>query len=85
MIDGDTIRKARLAARLSQRELANYLNVNQQYISQIERNIRPISFEMLQLISKFLKICPMNLIKCDLIMEHNFCKILNRICSYADN
>lgn len=75
MKTGDLIRQVRLNKKISQSELARKLNVKQQYISQIERNVKKISSEKLIEFGKALEVCPKVFVTCDKC---------NHICSLCD-
>ncbi len=53
---GDYLKEQRLAAQLSLRQLAEQAGVSNPYLSQIERGLRKPSAEVLQQISKALRI-----------------------------
>ncbi len=53
---GDYLREQRLAAKLSLRQLAEQTGVSNPYLSQIERGLRRPSAEVLQQLSKALRV-----------------------------
>src|SRR5215207_9941662 len=53
---GDFLREQRLASRLSLRQLAEQVGVSNPYLSQIERGLRRPSAEVLQGLSKALRV-----------------------------
>ncbi len=81
---GKNIKKARIDAELTQKDLANQVSLSSNYISQIEKDKKVPSLKTLSKIAKELKVTPGILVKddslfielSDLVEKYNILQVL---------
>lgn len=86
----DEIRKIRENKKISQTQIANYLNISQGTYRDIESSKIRLSLDNFLLICQFLEIPPIQLLKTKsnekyVILSEDDIKALNRICSKINN